>query len=211
VSSATSPRQWPRFALRVVVDTDVWVSALVNLGGPPGAVARAAREEAALRPAPARYQTSEDTNRAFKSFAGGKAAISGLGAPTTEHSDCRAFGPLPIEHQITIPQFVAKAIYDELNGAGLYDGIKGAQWTGEVTKIALYANLQLRSGWWDLAVRIRSDTGAEVNAGSRYLFEVGTDVQKACEQAAPAALGAATQALLKNLVSHPNFKTLLRR
>lgn len=172
---------------------------------------RAAREEAALRPPPARYQRSEDANRAFKSFAGAKAAIAGLGAPATEHSDCRAFDPLPIEHQITIPQFIAKAIYDELNGAGLYDGVKGAQWTGEVTRIVLSANPQLTSGWWDLAVRIRSDTGIEVSAESRHMFEVGTDARKACEHAAPAALGAATLALLRKLASHPDFPSLLRR
>lgn len=171
--------------------------------------ARAAREEAANRPPPARYQIS-DTNRAFGSFVGGKAAVSSLGAPATERSDCRAFGPIPIEYQITIPQFIAKALYDELRAAGLYDGIRGAQWSGEITKIALIINSSLASGWWDLGVRIRSDTGAEVSLESRHAFEVRNDLQWACERAAPAALGAATHSLLKDLASNPKFESLLR-
>lgn len=40
----TSPRRWPRFALRVVVDTNVWISGLIVPDGPPGQVLRAMRD-----------------------------------------------------------------------------------------------------------------------------------------------------------------------
>lgn len=173
--------------------------------------ARAAQDEAARSPPPARYQTSEDTNRTFKAFSGGKAAVTGLGAPAMEHSDCRAYGPLPTEFQITIPQFIAKAMYEELKAADLYDGVNGAQWSGEVTRIALSVNPSRTSGWWDLAVRIRSDTGTEVSAESRHMFDLGSDVREACEYAAPEALSAATATLLRNLAAQPGFSSLLRR
>ncbi len=42
--SETSQRPWPRFGLRVVVDTNVWVSALIVPTGPPAAVLHALRE-----------------------------------------------------------------------------------------------------------------------------------------------------------------------
>jgi putative PIN family toxin of toxin-antitoxin system len=44
VSSATSRRRWPRSGLRVVVDTNVWVSGLIAPDGPPGRVLRAIRD-----------------------------------------------------------------------------------------------------------------------------------------------------------------------
>ena len=39
-----SPRRWPRFDLRVVVDTNVWVSGLIIPDGPPGRVLHAIRD-----------------------------------------------------------------------------------------------------------------------------------------------------------------------
>ena len=39
-----SPQRWPRFDLRVVVDTNVWVSGLIIPDSPPGQVLRAMRE-----------------------------------------------------------------------------------------------------------------------------------------------------------------------
>jgi len=44
VSSATSRRRWPRSGLRVVVDTNVWVSGLIAPDGPPDRVLRAIRD-----------------------------------------------------------------------------------------------------------------------------------------------------------------------
>ena len=44
MSSATSRRRWPRFDLRVVVDTNVWVSGLIIPDSPPGQVLRAIRD-----------------------------------------------------------------------------------------------------------------------------------------------------------------------
>lgn len=44
MSSATSQRPWPRPGLRVVVDTNVWVSGLIVPDGPPGRVLRAIRD-----------------------------------------------------------------------------------------------------------------------------------------------------------------------
>lgn len=42
--SATSPLRWPRSGLRVVVDTNVWVSGLIVPDSPPGRVLRALRD-----------------------------------------------------------------------------------------------------------------------------------------------------------------------
>jgi hypothetical protein len=158
----------------------------------------------------ASYQASADTNRMLRAHAGSKARLSEL-TSAAEQSDCRAMGPTPIASQLSIPQFISKAINDELKGADLYDDADGATWTGEVIKIVLSTNPLLESGWWELTLRIKSDTGTELRAEVRHPFQVDTDAHKACELSAPAALGPATQALVKNLVSQPDFPSLLRR
>jgi hypothetical protein len=64
------------------------------------------------------------------------------------------------------------------------------------------------SGWWDLALTLRSETGLEVSVENRHTFTTSFDGVTACIQTAQ-ALGAATQDLIKKTVSHPQFSRLL--
>lgn len=159
----------------------------------------------------ATYQVSPDTSRLLKALTTGRAWVEDLAATAAEQSDCRAIGPVPIANRLSIPQFISKAMNDEFNEAGLHDPAGGVKLTGEITKIVLSTNPLLESGWWELAMRVRSDTGAEVSAEAKHAFQVDTDAHKACGIIAPSALGPATQVLLRNLVSQPAFASLLRR
>jgi len=116
-------------------------------------------------------------------------------------------GPIQAGDGLSIPQFIAKAINDELKFADIYDP-SGAKLSGDVTRVAFSSTSGLTTGWWDLAVTLRSDTGATIGAEIRYGFESGFDAITACNQTAQ-ALGSATQDLIKKLVSDPGFPALL--
>jgi hypothetical protein len=78
--------------------------------------------------------------------------------------------------------------------------------SGSIDKFGLSS----ASGWWDLAMTLRSEKGIQFSVEHRYNFTTSFDAITACNQAAQ-AFGAATQDLIKKSVSHPQFSSLLER
>jgi hypothetical protein len=155
---------------------------------------------------PPRYSMSADTNHLLKQFRGKTAVLTELVPAASYEPTCRLMGPIQAGDGLTIPQFVAKAFNDELKFADLYDETQGVKLSGSIDKVGFSS----ASGWWDLAMTLRSEKGIEFSVDHRYNFTTSFDAITACNQAAQ-ALGAATQDLIKKSVSHPQFPTLLER
>ncbi len=155
---------------------------------------------------PARYSISADTNQLLKQFRGRKAVLTELVSAASYEPTCRLMGPIQAGDGLTIPQFVAKAFNDELKFADLYDEAQGVRLSGSMDKVAFSS----ASGWWDLAMTLRSEKGVQFSVEHRYTFTTSFDAFTACTQTAQ-ALGAATQDLIKKTVSHPQFSSLLER
>lgn len=155
---------------------------------------------------PARYSISADTNQLLKRFRGRTAVLTELVPAGSYDPTCRLMGPIQAGDGFTIPQFVAKAFNDELKLADLYDETQGVKLSGSMDKVAFSS----ASGWWDLAITLRSEKGIQFSVEHRYSFTTSFDALTACNQAAQ-ALGAATQDLIKKVVSQPEFPNLLER
>lgn len=155
---------------------------------------------------PARYSMNADTHQLLKRIHGRTAVLTEL-APTASYDPtCRLMGPIQAGDGLTIPQFVAKAFNDELKFADLYDETQGVKLSGSMDKVAFSS----ASGWWDLAMTLRSDNGVQFSVENRYTFTTSFDGITACNQTAQ-ALGAATQDLIQKAVSHSQFSSLLER
>jgi hypothetical protein len=155
---------------------------------------------------PARYSMSADTNQLLKQFRGRTAMLTELVPEASYNATCRLMGPVLATDDLTIPQFIAKAFNDELKFADLYDETKGVKLSGSLDKMAFSS----ASGWWDLAMTLRSEKGVQVSVENRYNFRTSFDAITACNQTAQ-ALGSATQDLIKKAVSHAQFLSLLER
>jgi len=155
---------------------------------------------------PARYSMSADTNQLLKRLRGKTAVLTELLPAASYEPTCRLMGPIQAGDGLTIPQFVAKAFNDELKFADLYDETQGIKLSGSMDKVAFSS----ASGWWDLAMTLRSDKDVQFSVEHRYNFTTSFDAITACNQTAQ-ALGAATQDLIKKAVSHPQFSSLLER
>ncbi len=157
---------------------------------------------------PARYSVSIDNNQVLKQFAGSKARVVSITAATDYDANCRLMGPIQASDGMTIPQFIEKALNDELKFANIYAD-QGTALTGRLTKVAFSSTSGLTNGWWDLAVTLTSSNGKSMSAENRYEFKSGFDGITACNQTAQ-ALGPAVQDLIKKTVTDARFGDLLR-
>ena len=156
---------------------------------------------------PARYSVSVDNNQILKQYAGKSLELASMGAPANYDSNCRLMGPIHASDDMTIPQFVQKAFNDELKFAGLYSEA-GTKLEGTLEKIQFSSTSGLTSGWWDLALVLKSSNGKSISTQNKYEFKSGFDAITACNQTAQ-ALGPAVQDLIKKAISDPAFPSLL--
>ena len=157
---------------------------------------------------PARYSPSADNQVALRSISDGAAHVVQIASSADYSASCRMAGPIQASDGMTIPQFVQKAINDELKMAGIYSEQRNPL-SGEITKIAFSSTAGLTNGWWNIALTLKGSSGQSVSAEVTYNFKSGFDAMTACNQTAQ-ALGPAAQDLIKQLVSDPRFADLIR-
>ncbi|MET3010427.1 hypothetical protein ABXT00_14005 [Stenotrophomonas koreensis] len=157
---------------------------------------------------PARYSPSADNQVALRSISDGAAHVVQIVSSADYSASCRMAGPIQASDGMTIPQFVQKAINDELKMAGIYSEQRNPL-SGEITKIAFSSTAGLTNGWWNIALTLKGSSGQSVSAEVTYNFKSGFDAMTACNQTAQ-ALGPAVQDLIKQLVSDPRFTDLIR-
>lgn len=157
---------------------------------------------------PARYAMSVDNNQALKKFEGSKVRLATVSAAGAYDANCRLMGPIQAADGMTIPQFVQKAFNDEFKFAGIHSD-SGVALSGTLDRILFSSTTGLTSGYWDLAITLKSSNGKSLSVDNRYEFKSGFDAITACNQTAQ-ALGPAVQDLIKKAVTSPEFGALIR-
>lgn len=156
---------------------------------------------------PARYAVSIDNNQILKQYTGRSVRVASMVAPATYDANCRLMGPINASDGMSIPQFVEKALNDELKFAGIYSDT-GHSLAGTLNKIEFSSTSGLTNGWWDLGLTLVSSNGKSLAAENRYEFKSGFDAITACNQTAQ-ALGPAVQDLIKKVAMDPSFSHLI--
>jgi hypothetical protein len=156
---------------------------------------------------PPRYSVSVDNVQTLKSYENAQLVVSGFTQSAKYNSACRLMGPIEPADGLTIPQFIGKAINDELKMAGVYSEA-GTKISGDVTGISFSSVSGLTNGYWDIAISLTSDNGSSMSVSNKYEFKSGFDAITACNATAD-ALSPAVQDLIKAAVSSPEFKSLL--
>ena len=155
---------------------------------------------------PPRYAVSVDNIEALKKH-DAQAKVVRLNQVAEFSPNCRAMGPIEPADGLTVPAFVAKAFNDELKMAGLYAD-SGVQISGDITKVEFSSISNLTNGYWEIGVDLKSSNGNRLQVDNRYDFKSGFDAITACNATAD-ALTPAVQDLIKAVVTHPRFASLL--
>ena len=157
---------------------------------------------------PPRYSISVDNIQTMKSYNGAKAEITELTQVASFDPHCRLMGPIEPADGLTVPQFISKAFNDEMKMANLYSK-EGVKINGDVTKVEFSSITGLTGGYWDIELKLNSSNGKSVTVGNKYEFESGFDAITACNATAD-ALAPAVQDLIKAVINHPEFESLIR-
>ena len=157
---------------------------------------------------PPRYSISVDNIQKMKSYNGAKAEITELKQVASFDPNCRLMGPIEPADGLSVPQFITKAFNDEMKMADLYSK-EGVKLKGDVTKVEFSSITGLTGGYWDIELKLNSSNGKSVTVSNKYEFESGFDAITACNATAD-ALAPAVQDLIKAVISHPEFESLIR-
>ena len=155
---------------------------------------------------PPRYAVSVDNIQALKEYET-KLHVLGLEQSAQYDPNCRAMGPIEPADGLAIPDFVSKAFNDELKMAGLHSDA-GVTLSGDISKIEFSSVSNLTNGYWDIELKLVSSNGKNLTVNSKYKFKSGFDAITACNATAD-ALTPAVQDLIKAVVTHPEFKSLI--
>lgn len=154
-----------------------------------------------------RYSISTDNVVALRSLNGKTVNIGSFtGTRDANRSEimCRGVGPIKTPDSEAFPEYVRKALLDELRIANAHSSSAPVTLTGNLDSIDFSSN----SGSWNLALTVKSSNGKSLSLNESYKFTSSFYGETACNQTAQ-ALMPAVQNLVGKLVRSPEFPSLL--
>lgn len=157
---------------------------------------------------PARYSASVDNHLALKKTEGKPANLVSLDTATNYQPTCRLAGTIQAPDNMTMPQYIQKAINDELKSAGRY-AENGIAWRGTLKKIDFSSGTLAGDGYWQLGLELNSENKKSLWVETKYTFTPSFWGMTSCHYTAQ-AFPAAVQDLITKLIAHPDFHQLMR-
>jgi len=154
-----------------------------------------------------RYSNSTDNVMALREIKDKKIKIGAFTSkqPSTASIMCRGVGPIKTPDGETYPEYVRKALIDELKIADVYSADAPITLTGQLNDIDFSSN----SGNWNLSLTVTSTNGESLTATEDYKYTTSFYGETACNQTAQAVMPA-VQDLIGKVVRNPEFKSLLK-
>ncbi len=154
-----------------------------------------------------RYSISTDNVIALRGLNGqtvNVGSFSGTGDANKSEIMCRGVGPIKTPDSEAFPEYVRKALLDELRIANVHSSSAPVTLTGNLDSIDFSSN----SGNWSLALTVKSTNGKSLSLAESYKYTSSFYGETACNQTAQ-ALMPAVQNLVGKLVRSPEFPSLL--
>jgi len=118
---------------------------------------------------------------------------------------CRAAGPMKPSAGETFEKYIEDALREELFEAGIYDSDANIQIDGLLKRIHFET---AGNSSWDIELEISSNTGTSYTVIVDYEFSGSFFAEHACRDGAE-ALVEAIQALILQVIEHPDFNKLI--
>ncbi len=128
-------------------------------------------------------------------------------APSVEESPtCRLMGPIQVAPGKSLAQYIKDAFIEELFMAKAYAAISENVIDAEIKDIS-FSSVSPAS--WNIAMSVSSPGSEGYLVSVDYRFDTSWDAYSACKNVAD-AFGPAIQALLGEVVTHPQFLQLVK-
>jgi len=127
-------------------------------------------------------------------------------APGVEDAPmCRLMGPVVVAPGKSLPQYIKDAFQEELFLAQVYDPNASTKIDCRVEALSLSS---VAPANWDITMSVKSNISSGYTVSVRFPFNTSWDAYSACKNVAD-AFGPAVQELLKQVVTHPEFNSLV--
>ena len=128
-------------------------------------------------------------------------------APGVEESLlCRLMGPVKVAPGKSLSEYVKDAFQEELFLAQVYSTDASAILSGTIDKISFSS---VSPAYWDVSMTTKSNYSAGYQVNVKYNFDTSWTAYSACKNVAD-AFSPTVQRLLREVISHPQFKSLLQ-
>ncbi|MBF0321782.1 MAG: hypothetical protein HQL62_02370 [Magnetococcales bacterium] len=120
---------------------------------------------------------------------------------------CRMMGPVIVAPGKTMAEYIRDAFREEMFMAQAYATDAPTIIDGQIDKAVFSSTVP---AYWELSMTVRSNHSKGYQAKVKYGFNTSWTANNACKNVAD-AFGPATQALLKEVVFHPEFSQLFKQ
>jgi hypothetical protein len=128
-------------------------------------------------------------------------------APGVEESPlCRLMGPVVVAPGKTLPTYIKEAFQEELFMAQVYSPNAPTVIDGRLEKLS-FSSISPAS--WEITLSVKSNVSAGYTVSAKYPFDTSYTAMSACKNVAD-AFGPAVQDLIKQVVTHPQFGSLVK-
>ena len=128
-------------------------------------------------------------------------------SPGVEESPmCRLNGPIKVAPGKSLPEYIEEAFREELFMAGVYDSNAESKINGKIEKLSFSS---VSPAYWDISMKVSSNVSPGYTVSIHYPFDTSWTAYSACKNVAN-AFGPAVQSLLREVVTNPNFSSLVK-
>lgn len=128
-------------------------------------------------------------------------------APGVEESPlCRLMGPVVVAPGKSLPTYIKEAFQEELFMAQVYSPNAPTVIDGRLEKLT-FSSISPAS--WEITLSVKSNVSEGYTVSTKYPFDTSYTAISACKNVAD-AFGPAVQELIKQVVTHPQFGSLVK-
>ena len=128
-------------------------------------------------------------------------------APGVEENPlCRLMGPVVVAPGKTLPTYIKEAFQEELFMAQVYSPNAPTVIDGRLEKLS-FSSISPAS--WEITLSVKSNVSPGYTVSAKYPFDTSYTAMSACKNVAD-AFGPAVQDLIKQVVTHPQFGSLVK-
>jgi hypothetical protein len=154
-----------------------------------------------------RYGISANNIEVMRSMDGLKFSVNKFSAtnPGLNQIQCRGAGTISTPNKESFESYITAALVSELKIAGIYSESSNIKIDGIIENLDFSSNVG--AGKWMFDVIVSDNSGNSYKVKSLFDFSTNWFADKACQQVAQAFVPA-VQNLIKDIISHPKFKSL---
>lgn len=122
---------------------------------------------------------------------------------------CRLARTVTIANNMSFEEYIENAFVEDLKMADKYSSESNITISANLNKLSVSSGLA-DTGYWKFDVTLSSSNGRSFDIISEYIYETSFVGAIACNEHMPNAFKPAVQKLIKEILAHPKFKSLIQ-